>query len=109
MPVLNFTPHWLWTQDTEGYEDAKGNYHAGSGKWKKYLKCDIVPAGQAKELPLPDGSTRTYTYVIHVYDRKCRDFELGELIRLTRFGKDDGREYEVVGFHRYQLQCKIWV
>ena len=109
MPVLNTTPHWLWTCEGEGYDDAKGNYHDGGSEWKKYVKCDIVPNGQAKELSMPDGSTKTYSYVIYVYDMKCRDFELGELVRLTVFGKDDKREYEVLGFHRYQHQCKIWV
>lgn len=109
MPVLKMAPHWLWTQDNDGYEDEKGNYHSGSEEWSRYVRCDVVPAGQAKEIPLPDGTTKPYSYVIHVYDRKCRDFELGELVRLTMFGKDYETEYEVVGFHRYQHQCKIWV
>lgn len=109
MPVLNTTPHWLWTCKCEGYNDAAGNYHEGSPKWIRYIKCDIVPAGHAKDIPLPDGTTRVYSYVIHVYDRRCRDFALGELIRLTRFGKDDDTEYEVIGFQRYQHQCKIWI
>ena len=109
MPVLNMQPHWLWTRESEGYEDNKGRYHEGSGDWKRYLKCDIVPAGKASEIPLPDGSTRPYSYTIYVYDKSCRDFELGEIVKLTIFGKDDEREFEVVGFHRYQHQCKIWV
>lgn len=109
MPVLKMTPHWLWTQESAGYEDAKGNYHASSGGFKKYVKCDIVPSGKSEEISLPDGSTRTYSYIIYIYDRKCRDFELGELIRLTSFGKDIDQEFEVIGFQRYQHQCKIWV
>ena len=109
MPVLNMTPHWLWTRENVGYNDGKGNYHQEQQDWRKYVKCDIMPAGKSNEITLPDGSTRTYSYVIYVYDRKCRDFDLGELVRLTAFGKDDDTEYEVVGFHRYQHQCKIWV
>lgn len=109
MPVLNMQPSFLWTYDEEGYEDERGNYHKTGSDWKKYVKCDVVPAGQSNEIVLPDGSTRTYSYTIYVYDRKCRDFALGELIRLSILGKEDDTEYEVVGFHRYQHQCKIFV
>ena len=110
MPVLDMHPHWLLTLvEGEGYDDEKGRYHEGSSEWKRYVKCDVVPAGKAAELPLPDGSTKPYSYTIHVYDRKCRDFRLGEIVRISLFGKDDDTEYEVVGFHRYQHQCKIWV
>ena len=109
MSVLNMTPHWLWTNDGDGYEDANGNYHATSEDWTKYLKCDIVPAGRSNEIVLPDGSKRTYSYLIYVYDKACRDFELGELVRITRFGKDIEEPFEVLGFQRYQHQCKIWI
>jgi hypothetical protein len=37
-------------------------------------------------------------------------FEFGDRIRIHFFGKDDDvREFKVLGFHRYQLQCKLWV
>ena len=110
MSVLSFKPHHLWTcVTTPKWVDDDGNVHPGSKQWSRYCKCDIVPAGQANTKDFGDGVVQTYAYTIYL-PTSCRDFELGEQIRLEKFGKyDESNTYVVKGFHRYQHQCKIWI
>ena len=109
MSVLNFTPYYLYTStEAPGYVDSEGNKHVGVATYSKYIKCDVVPAGQANQKDFGDGILQTYAYTIYVYDKNCRNFSLGEKIK---FEKDGGmsKEFIVKGFHRYQHQCKIWI
>lgn len=110
MAVLNFSAHTLdYKEITGGYENDNGDWVQGSEKWiEKYCKCDIVPAGKANVITIPDGSIQYYSYTIYNLPRTCKDFEYGDIIRVKLFGKEF-REFKVLGFHRYQLQCKIWV
>ena len=114
MAVLDFAAHYLGYLDSlsEGYTDRKtGDYVDGKEKWiDDYCRCDIVPAGQANQIPIPDGQVETYSYTIYNLPRSCREFKYGDRIRVKMYGSDDDvREFTVKGFHRYQMQCKIWV
>lgn len=114
MAVLDFAAHYLGYLDSlsEGYTDRKtGDYVDGKEKWiDNYCRCDIVPAGQANQIPIPDGQVETYSYTIYNLPRSCREFKYGDRIRVKMYGSDDDvREFTVKGFHRYQMQCKIWV
>ena len=97
MAVLDFAAHTLdYLHVTDGYEDDNGDYVQGSEEWvENYCKCDIVPAGKANVITIPDGSAKNYSYTIYK-------------IRVKLFG-NEVKEFVVLGFHRYQLQCKIWV
>lgn len=110
MAVLNFAAHTIdYLHVTDGFEDDNGDYVQGSEEWvENYCKCDIVPAGKANVITIPDGSAKNYSYTIYNLPRACRDFEYGDKIRVKLFG-NEVKEFVVLGFHRYQLQCKIWV
>ena len=109
MGVLKMTPCCLYKSTVKkGYVDANGNKHPGTTTYDKYMKCDVVPAGQSNEKDFGDGILQTYTYTIYVYDKKCKDFELGEKIKFLKDGVLS-KEFLVKGFHRYQHQCKIWI
>ena len=110
MAVLDFVAHTLdYMHVTEGYEDENGDWHKGTKEWvENYCKCDIVPAGKANIITIPDGTTQNYSYAIYNLPRTCRKFEYGDTIRIKLYGQEE-REFKVLGFHRYQLQCKIWV
>lgn len=110
MAVLDFAAHTLdYLLVSDGYENEKGDNVQGSEEWvENYCKCDVVPAGKADVITIPDGSVKSYSYTIYNLPRTCREFEYGDKIRIKLFGKDE-REFTVLGFHRYQLQCKIWV
>ena len=114
MAVLDLSAHVLEYLEavSEGHNDrTTGDWVAGTEQWvTDYCKCDIVPAGQANTIPIPDGQVETYSYTIYGLPSSCRDFKYGDRIRVKMFGSnDDVREFTVKGFHRYQMQCKIWV
>jgi len=114
MAVLDFAAHILCylSSDSEGHVDREtGDYVDGKEKWiDNYCRCDIVPAGQANQISIPDGQVETYSYTIYNLPRSCREFKYGDRIRVKMYGNDDDvREFTVKGFHRYQMQCKIWV
>ena len=109
MAVLRMTPCELY-QGVKGqsYIDDDGNKHPGTIEFQKYTKCDVVPSGAAAEKDFGDGVLQTYSYVIFIYNKKCRNFVIGERIKFKKDGQLSG-EYLVKGFHRYQHQCKIWI
>lgn len=116
MAILNMKPHTLWSQHiSDGFEDERGDWHEGSSEWKQESRCDVVFEGQAKETKFEDGRVRLYSHVVYL-PTSCRDFKVGEKIRLALFGAESSESfdidslptYSVQGFHRYQHQCKIW-
>jgi hypothetical protein len=114
MAVLNRTAHIFeyLSAKSEGYRDrATGDWVDGKEEWvTNYCKCDIVPAGKANQITIPDGQVETYSYTIYSLPKSCREFKYGDKIRIKFFGsEDDVKEFTVKGFHRYQMQCKIWV
>jgi len=109
MAVLNMSPCYLYVSETgASYVDENGNKHVGGTTYEKYIKCDVVPAGQANEIDFGDGVLQTYSYTIYVHKKGCRDFALGEKIKFEKDGNLSG-EFLVKGFHRYQHQVKIWI
>lgn len=108
MAVVNTKPHSLqYLVTTQGYEDEDGYYQEGESHWEGNIPCDAVPAGKAESKEFEDGVIRSYTYTV-VLPASCRTFTVGDRVKITHLGGIE-REYEVKGFQRYQLQCKIWV
>lgn len=108
MAVLDLKPHLLSYFVTEpGYEDDNGDYHEGKSGWSEPLECHAVPAGRANEITFADGQTATYTYTVGRLSPDCREFKVGEDVKLNILGIE--REFQVKGFHRYQSQSKLWV
>ncbi len=112
MPILKMKPHRLEALSlTEEYEDENGDFHKGQEEWVEVCKCDVVPAGQANQITLPDGVALQYSYTIYL-PKRTREFRTGEKVRVKFF--EDGllqekKEFTVKGFHSYQHQCKMWV
>lgn len=107
MSVLEIKANTIQVQDVaEGYVAENGDYIEGSSKWSMMYKCDAVPAGTANEVSFGDGSTRVFSFVCYLNSR-CRDFQLGQKVRLVRYGNT--YDLEVVDFKRYQHQAKLWV
>lgn len=108
MSVINMIPHTLsYFVTSEGYEDDNGDWHGGESGWSEPMACHAVPSGKANEITFADGTTSTYSYTVGRLAPDCREFQIGEVVRLNVNGIE--REFEVKGFHRYQLQSKIWV
>ncbi len=108
MSLLNFNASKLYRQIKEdGYTDEEGNYHPGKSEWQFCCECDIVPAGEANKIVIPDGSMDYYSYTVYNIPVGVEKFEYGDFVKLIIL---DGEEViiKVKGFHRYQLQCKLW-
>ena len=108
MSVIEPIPHTLRYQTAiVGFEDDNGDWHEGLEAWSDPIPCHAVAAGRANEITFPDGTTDTYSYAVGRLPSDCREFKTGDRVLLNIFGTET--EYEVKGFHRYQLQSKIWV
>lgn len=83
-------------------------FKAQKNGWRTIVSVILFLAGKANVITIPDGSAKNYSYTIYNLPRACRDFEYGDKIRVKLFG-NEVKEFVVLGFHRYQLQCKIWV
>lgn len=106
--ILNDRPHRLQYQaTTPGYEDENGDYHEGESHLEGDVPCRYVPSGKAEEREFEDGIVRKYSAVVRL-DADCREFSIGDRIKLI-LPEGIEREYEVKGFHRYQLCTKLWV
>lgn len=111
MAVLNFAAHHMdYEIVTNGYTDEEtGDYIKGKSEWHDGYDCDVVPAGKANTLSIPDGSLHPYSYTVYNLPKNCREFHYGDKIRIHFYKGDEVREFLVLGFHRYQLQSKIWI
>ncbi len=92
-----------------------GSY-ASNGDWSesdprncKCIPCRYEPNGRANTIPLPDGTAYKYSYMVYLNVNPCLPIGYGDVIELfSQDGKSMG-EYEVKGFHRGQLNMKVWV
>lgn len=108
MSILSFHASKLYRQQkVAGYTDDDGNYHQGKTEWKFCCTCDVVPAGEANKLVTSDGSIDYYSYEVHNLPVGIEKFSYGDFIKLDILGAEEVI-IKVKGFHRYQLQCKIW-
>lgn len=108
MSVIGLIPHSLqFLIVRDGYEDSDGDWHEGETAWSGDMPCHAVPAGASNQIPYADGESVTYSYSVGRLDPCCREFKVGEKVRLNVEGII--REFTVKGFHRYRLQSKIWV
>ena len=106
--ILDDRPHRLQYQvTTPGYEDDNGDYHEGESRYEGDIPCRHVPNGKAEEREFEDGVVRTYSAVVRL-DSDCRVFSIGDRVKLFLLGGIE-REYEVKGFHIYQMYAKLWV
>ena len=107
MAVLVMKKHRLsYLVTTDGYEDENGDYHEGSTEWRGYIPCNAVPAGKAAERMFEDGKVRAYSYTVNL--NIDFDLKIGDRVKIE-FLNGEVRQFGVKGFHRYQLQCKVWV
>ena len=108
MSLLSFHASKLYRQHkVEGYVDDDGNYHKGTTEWKFCCTCDVVPAGDANKVVTIDGSIDYYSYEVYNLPVAIEKFSYGDFIKLDILGAEEA-VLKVKGFHRYQLQSKIW-
>ncbi|MEG2771980.1 MAG: hypothetical protein RR960_06525 [Alistipes sp.] len=111
--MVEFRPHKLqYTSTTGGHEDPEnGDWIPGVTSWSKAVSCRYVPNGRAVEIELPngDGTVKKYTYKVLLDLDYTKDYTFGEPIRLFDQRGVQVAEKTVLGFHRGQLNMKIWL
>ena len=106
--IPQFRPHILQYQVTIGeYEDEIGDYHPGDSHFEGDIPCRFEPNGKANTIAFEDGKTYVYQYVVYL-NQNCREIEYGDILRLLR-DEVVVEEKQVQGFHRGQLNARLWV
>lgn len=74
------------------------------------VPCRIVPNGSAAQVHYEDGVALNYSCTVYL-DQCCREFKKGERVRLIGLDGQiyNDKEFTVLGFHRYQLNARLWV
>lgn len=109
--MVQFRPHKLRiVTKGEGYYDSMKDWHEGQTAYSDYIPCRYEPNGSAQTITLPDGTAYKYSYTIYLSVNPNLSIKYGDQIELT---SQDGiviaEAIEVKGFHRGQLNMKIWV
>lgn len=108
--MIDFRPHTLDLKVTGvGRYDSTGKY-LGDGAVKVTLgiPCRYEPNGRAKSIALEDGSLYTYSYMVYL-DTDCPEISYGDEIELfDQLGQSRG-VFTAHGFHRGQLNSKLWL
>ena len=106
--IPQFRPHRLQYQvSSGGYEDENGDYHPGESRFEGDIPCRYEPNGKANTIAFEDGKIYVYQYVVYL-DQNCREFKYGDIIRLLMDCVVIA-EKQVQGFHRGQLNSRLWV
>lgn len=114
MGIVSFRPHKMRiVTKGEGAYDANGDWVPGKGQptYSAYIPCRYEPnGGRANTIALPDGKEYRYSYTIYLNVDPTLAIKYGDIVELTsQDGVVIGSEFEVRGFHRGQLDMKVWV
>lgn len=107
--MVSFRPHTLQKVSSQGAYDAHGDYIVGGQTVGNPVPCRYEPNGQARTIILPDGKAYSYSYTVYLDVNPNLGIQYGDRIRLTSQDGNMIGEFEVKGFHRGQLDMKIWV
>lgn len=107
--MVDFRPHTLTLIVTlPGSYDSTGGFTPGEKKVTDGVPCRYEPNGRAKSIALEDGSLYTYSYMVYL-DTDCPEISFGDEIELfDQYGSSKGK-FTAHGFHRGQLNSKLWV
>lgn len=109
--MVSFRPHTL-----DLYREGGGTYNS-NGDWipdaeslvRTGIPCRYEPNGKALTITLQDGQAYRYSYMVYLNVDTSLEIHFGDHIELTsQDGIKIGR-FEVKGFHRGQLDMKVWV
>lgn len=107
--MVDFRPHTLTlTIDLPGVYDANGTYMVGDKKVIEGIGCRYEPNGRAKSIALEDGSLYTYSYMVYL-DVDCPEISFGDEVELFDQSGVSRGKFTVHGFHRGQLNSKLWL
>lgn len=109
--LVSFRPHRMHVVSRGGGSyDANGDWTESAEKiGKACIPCRYEPNGRAQTIRLQDGTEYKYTYTVYLDVCPKNAVEYGDIIELFSQDRKSIGRYEVKGFHRGQLDMKIWV
>lgn len=109
MPVVLFRPHTLSVlKVSEGGYDENGGYTPPSESWSCGIPCRFEPNGRASTVPVGEDRNYVYSYTVYL-DADCPEIVYGQKVRLFDGCRGSIGEFRARGFHRGQLNSKLWV
>ncbi len=109
--MLDFRPHTIQvaTIVSGGGFDENGMPIPDVGTWES-IPCRIEPNGTGNKVVYIDGIATNYSFTVYL-DQDCREFQKGEKVKLVGLDGEVGndKQFEVLGFFRFQLNARLWV
>lgn len=108
--IVSFRPHKISYKiiSEQGYYNDEGVWIVGQDQWSELCPCRYEGNGKANSIVLQDGNSYIYSYVVFL-NLDTRDFQIGEQVKLYDLNDKELSVYTVKGFHRGQLNCKLWL
>lgn len=108
--MVSFRPHKLILKKSfNGSYDSSGDWVEGSLKTVSTVPCRYEPNGRAQTITLPDGKAFVYSYMVYLNVDPYLDIKYGDIVVLISQDEKKIGEFDVKGFHRGQLDMKVWV
>lgn len=110
MALVSFRPHCLHViSKGEGAYDSRGDWIESPERVAACVPCRYEPNGAAQTITLQDGTAYRYSYTVYLNVDPSLVIRYGDIVELFSQDKTSVGRYEVKGFHRGQLDMKVWV
>lgn len=110
MALVSFRPHCLHLiKKGEGSYDSNGDWTESSEEVVARVPCRYEPNGAALTITLDDGTAYRYSYKVYLNVDPGLVIKYGDIIELFSQERKSIGRYEVKGFHRGQLDMKVWI
>lgn len=110
MALVSFRPHYFnLLKKGEGAYNSNGDWEETEEAALRKVSCRYEPNGAAHTIALPDGTAYKYSYMVYLDVNPSLTIKYGDIIELFSQERRSIGRYEVKGFHRGQLDMKIWV
>jgi len=108
--MVSFRPHKMRIVTRgDGAYDTNGNWTESAPSYSDYIPCRYEPNGSAQTITLPDGTIYRYSFTVYMCVNPALLLRYGDVIELTSQDGIVRGEFPVKGFHRGQLDMKVWV
>jgi hypothetical protein len=110
MCIVSFRPHYLRVLVfSQGYYDSAGTWHEGVETASRDIACRYEPnGGKARVVPIGEGKNAEYSYTVYL-NTDCPEIPFGTRLELFDQNHESIGIYSSLGFHRGQLDAKLWV
>lgn len=109
MPSVMFRPHTLSVRsDPTGGYDGDGDFVPSDPVWSCRIPCRYEPNGRAATIPVGEDKGYVYEYTVYLGVR-CPDIGYGQMVRIFDRCGDSIGDFRCRGFHRGQLNARLWV